>query len=95
MAWCYGLEGSGSALLGPPTVALLAQHAFGYVPSHLVDLSDISPQQATTNATALRNSLIIMLTVSWAAAAALYSFVSLSYPRERDAAALARKVLGS
>ena len=46
MAWAYGIEGSGSAILGAPVVAALAQHVFGYMPARMADLSDISMEQA-------------------------------------------------
>ncbi|KAL1530602.1 hypothetical protein AB1Y20_001502 [Prymnesium parvum] len=85
MAWAYGLEIAGAAILGPPFVGLIAQEGFGYIPSQETDISNVPDEQRSKNAIALRNALLIMTVVPFAIATMLYSLIGKIYPRDRDA----------
>lgn len=85
MAWAYGLEIAGAAVLGPPIVGLIAQEGFGYVPSHELDIASVPVEQRWKNAQALRSALVIMSVVPFSIATGLYFLIRYTYPKDRDA----------
>lgn len=81
VAWDASLEGSAAALLGAPSVAILAEKVFGYplnAASHAASTVVADPAKAD----ALGKALTCATAVPWGICLIIFSFIHWSYPRD-------------
>jgi len=87
-AWMWGLENMVGVLVGPIVVGILAEHTYGYEMQGK-KVSEMSYDERMTNAHALRQALLLAITIPWTVCFVVYSLLHFIIPsdlahRDRD-----------